>query len=189
MSLCPFRTRQIRRIRRRRLRFLHLHRPHLRSLGLLSDEFLLLLLQPLLFDVALGRLNEFPLRVSGFPLPARLEAAGEFEAGEDVGFGVDDDGVEGEEGGGGEEEVEVFEGFGLVGLVSGEVGQWWLAWGVQVRTSQKLSMLSLNNGGISLALDRLVNPAPSSAAVYLTNDLNISQPHSRYISLPVIRHM
>lgn len=123
-SPCPFRTRRIR-TRRRRLRFLHLHRPHLRSLGLLSDEFLLLLL-PLLFDVALGRLDEFPLRVSGFPLPARLQAAREFEAGEDVGFGVDDDGVEGKEGGGGEEEVEVFEGFGLVGLISGEVGQWWL---------------------------------------------------------------
>jgi len=35
-----------------------------------------------------------------------------------VGFGVEDDVGEGEDGGGGEEEVEVFEGFGLSTPVS-----------------------------------------------------------------------
>ena len=67
------------------------------------------------------------LRISRFALPARLEAPDELEAWEDVGFGVDDDGVEGEEVGGGEEEVEVFEGFGLRGG-GGFPGQR-LAWG------------------------------------------------------------
>jgi len=39
------------------------------------------------------------------------------EAGESVGFGVEDDVCEGQDVVGGEEEVEVFEGLGLVGLL------------------------------------------------------------------------
>ena len=133
------------------------------------------------------------VRVSRFALPACRQAALELEAGKDVGFGVDDDGVEGEEVGGGEEEVEVFEGFGLwIICVSCSLYSKGASQGgsrLDKLTSQKLSMSSFTTGGISFAFDRLVKPAPSSTALYWTNDLNISHPHSLYMTSPVIRHM
>lgn len=49
-----------------------------------------------------------------FPLPARLEQLAHLEAREGVCFGVEDHVAEGQEVVGREEEVEVFEGFGLV---------------------------------------------------------------------------
>lgn len=51
-----------------------------------------------------------------FPLPARLEQLAHLEAREGMCFGVEDDVREGEQVVGGEEEVEVFEGFGLEGV-------------------------------------------------------------------------
>lgn len=56
-------------------------------------------------------------------------------------------------------------------------------------TNQKLSMLSRITGGMTLALDKLEKSPFSSSWVYFKNYLNISQPHSRYLTSPVILHM
>jgi len=57
--------------------------------------------------------NELAIRTTRLALPARLEELAHLEAGESVGFGVEDDVGEREVVVCGEEEVEVFECFGL----------------------------------------------------------------------------
>lgn len=70
-------------------RFFHLHGTDFRHVRLLSYIFLAVLSR------ALGWPHDLALCVSGFSFPACFQAAGKFEAWEDVRFGVDDDRVEG----------------------------------------------------------------------------------------------
>jgi len=53
--------------------------------------------------------------VARFPLPARLEEFPEFEFRESVSFGIEDDVCQGQDVCGAEEEVEIFQRFGLGG--------------------------------------------------------------------------
>lgn len=55
-------------------------------------------------------------------------------------------------------------------------------------TSQKLSMLSRITAGTTFAFFKLENPRPSTAVCSMKLR-NISQPHSRYFTSPVILHM
>lgn len=56
-------------------------------------------------------------------------------------------------------------------------------------TSQKLSMLSLVDGGTVRTSLRLVKPSPSGAIVCSRKAWKIFQPHSRYIESPVTRYI
>lgn len=75
--------------------------------------FITLPLFPLLHRFLLLDFNDPPILTPRFPFPPRLQPPGELEAREHVSFRVDDDGIQREEIRGREEEVEVFERFGL----------------------------------------------------------------------------
>lgn len=75
--------------------------------------FIKLPLLPLLHLFLLFNSDDPPILPPRFPFPPRLQTPGELEAREDVSFRVDDDGIQREEIRGREEEIEVFERFGL----------------------------------------------------------------------------
>lgn len=138
------------------------------------------------------RMYHISLLVPRQPRPIRLEALlARIEPRERMRLGVKHDLIERQQVVGAEEQVEVLE---RLGLHTRKISTFPCTLptpgpGRVELTSQKLSILSLFGGGTSMTSPTLVNPPPFSTSVCLTNASNISQPHSRYSSSPVMRHM